>query len=283
MARSTPGKKRPPKKARPLRKPVRRTPAWLPPAATIGGLAVIVGAFLLIRWASTAPPVQPPNPDTTAAVVAILTNVQATELEQVGKGSATQVITPINGQLLTVSGKPLVFYYGAEFCPFCAAERWPVIIALARFGTFQGLTLTTSSSTDVFPNTPTFTFHGVTYTSTYIVFQAVEASDRNQNPLESPTSDQQALLQKYDPSGGIPFIDFANRYALPKASYQPDVMSGMSALAIAGALKDPQSAQAQAILGSANLITAAVCLTTGDQPASVCSGAAIQALEKTLK
>ena len=276
--------KPPPKRAqRPLRKPVRRTPAWVAPAATVAGLAVLVGAFFLIRYVTTAPPLPPANQDTTAAVLAIITNPQAASLEQVGKGTATNVITSIKGQPWKyASGKPVVFYYGAEFCPFCAAERWPLIIALSRFGTFAGLAPTTSSSTDVYPNTQTFTFHGAGYVSTFIVFQSVEASDREQKPLQTPNAEQQAVLSKYDPSGGIPFIDFANAYALPKASFQPDVITGMSALVIADALKDPQSPQAQAILGSANLITAAICKVTANQPSAVCGGAAIQAIEGTL-
>ncbi len=34
-------------------------------------------------------------------------------------------------------GKPEVLFVGAEFCPFCAAERWPLIVALSRFGHFS--------------------------------------------------------------------------------------------------------------------------------------------------
>jgi hypothetical protein len=276
---------RPAAHARPraLRKPVRQTPPWVAPAATLAGMAVLIGAFVFIRWATTTPPPQPTSQDTTAAVLAIITSLPPSELEQVGEGSATDVITPITGPALTgSSGQAVVFYYGAEFCPYCAAERWPLIIALSRFGTFAGLRSTTSSSSDVYPDTPTFTFLTATYASKYALFQSVEASDRNENPLQTPNADQQALLSKYDPSGKIPFIDFANRYALPKPSYQPDVLTGMSALAIADALRDPPSPQAQAVLGSANLLTAVMCKTTGNQPSSVCSGAAIQTIERGL-
>ena len=270
-------------KGRPLRKPVRRRPAWIAPVATLAGLAVLVGAFILIRWATTAP-VQPPNQDTTAAVIATITSLPASEMDQVGNGSVSNVIKPVNGQPpLAISGRPVVFYYGAEFCPFCAAERWPLIIALSRFGAFSGLRATMSSSTDVYPDTQTFTFAGATYTSSYVVLQTVEASDRNENPLQTPTPDQKALLTQLDPSGGIPFIDFGNRYLVVKVSYEPSVISGMSALAISDALKDPNSAQAQAILGSANQITAAICLTTTNQPASACSGPAVAAAEHSLK
>jgi hypothetical protein len=133
----------------------------------------------------------------------------------------------------------------------------------------------------VFPNTPTFTFHGATYTSQYIDFQAVEASDRLQNPLETPTSAQQAVIKKYDPADTIPFIDFGNRFVVPKPSYMPDVLAGKSWAQIANAVSNPQSPEAQAIVGSANLLTAAVCVLTGDQPASVCTPA-IDAIEAKL-
>jgi hypothetical protein len=212
-----------------------------------------------------------------------ITSIPGSELDAVGKGSANNPIKPVSGTLLSgPKALPEVFYLGAEYCPYCAAERWPMIIALSRFGTFSGLKTTTSSSSDVYPNTPTFTFHGATYTSQYIDFVSVETTDRDRNPLESPTAAQQALVTQYDTSGSIPFVDFGNRYAFSGAMYLPDILSGMSWQAVADTLQQPASNQAKAILGSANLITAAVCKMTSDQPASVCYSATIQSLEKSL-
>jgi thiol-disulfide isomerase/thioredoxin len=266
-----------------MRKPVSHTPGWVTPLAVVAGIAVLVGAFLLIRWYTT--PVAPPplNVDATQRVLATITTIPASELDAVGKGSANNVIKPVPGTVLTgPNGHPEVFYLGAEYCPYCAAERWPMIIALSRFGTFSGLKTTSSTSSDVYPNTPTFTFHGASFTSQYIDFVSVETTDRDRNPLESPTPAQQALVNQYDASGSIPFVDFGNRYAFSGAMYLPDVLSGMSWQAVADALQQPDSAQAKAILGSANLITAAICKVTADQPPSVCSSATIQAIEKTL-
>ena len=266
-----------------MRKPVSRTPVWVTPLAVVAGIALLVGAFLLIRWYTTPVPPPPLNVDATQKVVAAITGIPAAELDSVGKGSANNLIKPVSGTPLTgPNGHPEVFYLGAEYCPYCAAERWPIIIALSRFGTFSGLTTTTSSSSDVYPNTPTFTFHGATYTSQYIDFVSVETTDRDRNPLESPTAAQQALVTQYDTSGSIPFVDFGNRYAFSGAMYLPDVLSGMSWQAVADTLQQPDSSQAKAILGSANLITAAVCKLTADQPTAVCSSATIQAIEKTL-
>jgi thiol-disulfide isomerase/thioredoxin len=247
------------------------------------GLALIIAVFLFIRWYTTPLPPTAPSSGTTQQVVATITSLPSSELEAVGQGSATNTLKPITGTPLTGStGKPEVFYLGAEFCPYCAAERWPLIIALSRFGTFSGLQTTSSSSTDVYPNTPTFTFRAATYTSQYVDFRSVELSDRNGNPLQSPTSAEQNIVSQYDPSSVIPFVDFGNRYAFTGATYSPAVLSGSSWQAIATSLQQPDSSQAKAILGSANLITAAICRSTGDQPSAVCGSPAIQALEQKL-
>ncbi len=267
---------------KPVRKPVRRTPRWVLPVAIVGGIALVVAAFFLVRWYVTpqAPPA--PSHDTTQFVVTQITTIPTSDFETIGQGTANNLLKPVSGTPLTgATGKPLVLYIGAEYCPYCAAERWALIVALGRFGTFSGLHTTTSSSTDVFPDTPTFTFHGATYTSDYIDFRAVEQSDREQNPLETLSSADRAVYGKYG-SGSIPFVDFGNRYVLSGATYPPDLLSGQSWQAIADELRDPSSPQAKAVVGSANLLTAAICKATSDRPASVCSTPAIQALEKKL-
>jgi len=265
-----------------MRKPVSRTPTWLPAAASVGGIALVVVAFLAYRWATTpAPPVISPN--SAALVISTITSLPATQLEQAGTGSAKNSIKKVSGStLIGPNGKPEVFYLGAEYCPYCAAERWPMIIALSRFGTFTGLQTTTSSSTDIYPNTPTFTFRSATFASQYVAFQSVETSDRNQNALQTQTSDQQALVSKYDTTNSIPFVDFGNHYAFAGAMYLPDILGNMSWQQVADSLQQPGSPQARAILGSANLITAAICQISGQQPAAVCSGSSIQSIEAGL-
>jgi len=268
----------------PVRKPVAGTPSWVLPAAVVAGLAVVIAAFLVIRWYTTPLPPKAPSQDTTAQVIAIITNLPSSEFDTVGQGTATNLVKPVSGSTLTgATGKPEVMYVGAEYCPYCAAQRWPLIIALSRFGTFSGLQTTTSSSTDVFPNTITFTFRGATYSSQYVDFHAVETLDREQNPLQTPSSADQQLMDRYDSGGTIPFLNFGNHYASTGAYYLPDTISGMSWLALADTLKQPDSTQSKAIIGAANLITAAICKMNGDQPASVCSSATIQSLEKNLK
>lgn len=202
----------------------------------------------------------------------------------------------VNGKALTSGGKPEILYVGAEYCPYCAAQRWSMIVALSRFGTFSGLKTIHSSSTDAYPNTPTWSFYGSKYTSPYINFSSVEetTNERQGNSnstsvnyvtLQTPTAAQQALVNQYDPgangyTGAIPFIDMGNKYVEVgnMSPYGPTVIDGKSWSQIAAALTQPSSAIAKGVLGSANYMTAAICKMTNNQPASACTPA-IQTLE----
>jgi thiol-disulfide isomerase/thioredoxin len=262
----------------------------------IAVIAVVV-AFIVIK-ANNKPATNSSNGPTgsaLASVVSKVTNVPASTLDKIGSGSFTGKIPPVNGGTpLTSGGKPEMLYMGAEYCPYCAAERWSMIVALSRFGTFSGLSTVHSSTTDTPSNLPTFTFHGSSYTSKYLTFTPVEMqtnvldqSTGNYPVLEKPTAAQQALLTKYDAApyttsaGAIPFIYFGGKYLSVGATYDPTVLNGKSWDQIASALSDPNSAIAKAIGGSANHITAAICKMTGNQPASACT-ATVQSLEKSL-
>lgn len=268
---------------RPTRKPVSGTPVWVGPAAVAALVALVVVAFLVYRWYTTPLAAKTPAANETQQVIAQITSLSASEFDSVGQGTANNLLKPISGAPLTgASGKPEVFYLGGEFCPFCGAQRWPLIIALSRFGKFSGLKTSASSADIEFPNTPTFSFHGATYTSQYIDFRGLETTDRDQNPLDTPTSAEEQLFTKFNSQGTIPFVDVGNRYAFTGAMYSPEALAGQSWQAVADELKDPTSVQAKAIIGSANLLTAAICKITSDQPAAVCSSATIQGLEQKL-
>ena len=66
---------------------------------------------------------------------------------------------------LTIGGKPAIVFISEESCPFCAAERWPLVVALSHFGTWSDLGSTRSSATDIYPDTATFSFRNARYTS----------------------------------------------------------------------------------------------------------------------
>jgi thiol-disulfide isomerase/thioredoxin len=234
-----------------------------------------------------------PTGSALTAVVDKVTSVPASALDAAGDGGGAVTGKPsnISGSTLTENGKPEMFYMGAEYCPYCASERWAMIVALSRFGTFSGLSTVHSSSTDVDPNTPTFTFYKSSYTSPYLTFTPVElttnvpdsSTSSGYVTLQTPTAAEQALVNKYDSSNGsIPFIDFGNHLAITGVSYDPGVLHGLSWSTIATDLSNPTSPVAKAILGTANYITAAICKgLTNNQPASACTST-VQSLESQI-
>jgi Domain of unknown function (DUF929) len=234
-----------------------------------------------------------------AAVVDKVTSVPTSVSDAVGDGGSALLSagkpTTISGSPLTANGKPEMLYIGAEYCPYCAAERWAMIVALSRFGTFSGLATIHSAAAngagqaEPYPNTPTWTFLHASYSSPYLTFTPVETytnipdtATGTYTTLETPTAAQQALITKYGGSAGsIPFIDFGNKYVISGATYFPTGFSALGWSQIAADLHNPNSAPAQMVLGTANYITAAICKMTGNQPASACTST-VQALESQI-
>ena len=89
---------------------------------------------------------------------------------------------PASNKVLLVGGKPEVLFIGAEYCPYCAAERWALVMALSKFGTFSNVMGVISSSTDVNANTPTFSLYHSGYTSPYLSFVPVRDRDEDRGP-----------------------------------------------------------------------------------------------------
>jgi Domain of unknown function (DUF929) len=252
-------------------------------------VVVVVVVFVIVAVTGKSTSSSSANGPTGAAlakVVADTTSVPARTLAAVGAGTVATPPTSINGTALTSGGKPEMLYIGAEYCPYCAFERWGMIVALSRFGTFKGLSTTHSSSTDIYPNTPTWTFYKSTYTSKYLAFTPVEettnqpaSNGQGYVPLQSPTAAQEALIAKYDAppyvasasKGAIPFVYFGGHYLITGASALPSVLTGKSWATIASSLHDPSTSVAKAVNGTANFITAAICKMTSNQPSNVCT------------
>jgi len=280
-------------------------------------VAIVVIALVLVKLnsgGSTPAASSGPTGSALAAVTKQVTDVPTSVTDKVGDGGVNKglfVSAPtsadvqsaatnlgsyfatVNGTALTANGKPEVLFMGGEYCPYCAAQRWAIVNALSRFGTFTGLTTTHSSSTDAYPNTPSFTFYGSKYTSNYITFVPVEQYTNISNgsggytTLQTPTSAQAALAAQYDPGTGtgspIPFIDMGNKYVQVGnlSPLSPQLLQGLSWAQVAADMNNPNSSVGQAEIGNANYMTAAICKLTGNQPASACTPT-IQKLEANL-
>jgi len=240
--------------------------------AAIGAVtAVLAVVVALVAIKLTSAPVRPVATESAASSV-IVRQVSTVPAAVLTGASTGQVITPLqavqgSGPPLTIGGKPAIVFVSEESCPFCAAERWSLAVALSHFGTWSHLGSTTSSATDVYPGTATLSFRTAVYRSSELILRTTELADNAGHPLQAQTSLDTRLIGSFDvppyvnsadQSGAVPFLDIANRYILAGAQYSPQVLAGLSAAQIASQLANPSSPVAQAIDGSARVIVAAI-------------------------
>jgi len=246
----------------------RRAISILSSVVAVALVIVLVAILAITHKSSTkSDSSRPPVP---AAVMKDLTSVSPATLAKVGVGTASYAPKKVTDKPLTAGGKPELLFIGGEFCPICAAQRWPLIVALSKFGTFSGVKYMHSAVDD--GNYPTFTFYKSTYSSPYLTFVSREVEDRNSQPLENPTSAENALWEKYTSKSAptFPFIDYGGKVVATSASFDGSVLGTQTQAQIAAQLNDPSKPVSKAIDGSANLVTAAVCTMTGNKPASIC-------------
>ena len=272
------------------------------------GLVVLLvagGAIYFITNKSTTNTTYIATTSAPAQVVHDVTTIPASTWDKVGVSSSVQVAKPtvISGNPpMVLDGKsPGMLYYGAEYCPYCAAERWAMTAALSRFGTWSNLQITASSLSDVDAGTHTLSFHGATLDSPYITFRGIEqytnipvsGSPGQYTTLQNPTKEEGKILAQYSsskflPNGSsngsisFPFVDINNALLFSGASYDPQILAGLSWSTIASGLSDPTNPVTQAILTTGNYMSAGICQASKGQPSSVCQSSGVQAAAKAL-
>ena len=268
-----------------------RSRLWLT-AGPVVLVLVAVAVLVIVKVASGSGSVKSGEAPgaAPASLVSALGSVPAATLNTVGAGTAgakpfTSLPTNVNGAALTRGGLPRVMYVGAEYCPYCAAERWAMVVALSRFGSFHNLGTTASSPSDVFPNTLSLSFHGASFTSSVLAFDGYEiesnqAQGSGYAPLDKLSSSDQALFQSS--GGAFPYVNIGGRYVISGASYSPQLLAGLSRAQVAAALADPNSKVAKAVDGTANAISAAVCAVTNQKPSAVCTAPGVVAARAKL-
>jgi hypothetical protein len=255
-----------------------------PVAVVIAVVAILVA--VKVASGSSGPKSGVKAATAAQSVAAAVTGVPLAVLDKIGTGDVATPPTALTGSPLSADGKPRILFVGAEWCPYCAAERWPLAIALSRFGTLTGLGEVSSSPSDVYPNTATLTLHGSSYSSQYLSLTAKEiysnqASGNSYQPLDTLDAADQALFTSVG-KGSFPFIDIGGKYLISGASYDPATLEGKTQAQIAAALSDSSSPIAKAVDGSANVITAALCTLTGNKPAAVCTSPGVAAAAAAL-
>lgn len=258
---------------------------WFLVGGIIVMVIVVVGIFI---WASRqqSNDVVHGSQDAQAAV----TSISPQTFKTVGAGSAKTLFRQLPSDTSIPNGpngKPQLLYVGADWCPFCAAQRWAIMAALSRFGTFDNKLDTVSSAEQ---NVVTFSFHGAKYTSQYIDFVSIETQDNNGKTLDTPTAEQRKLIDTYDAppyvaesdKGTIPFMLVGNAATSTGSFFSPQLLLNRSYADVANGLKNPNSDISKGIIGSANYLTAAICKITNNQPANVCTQEPIPTLSNSL-
>jgi hypothetical protein len=273
---------------------------------------ILIGVVGLVTYALThvsTPATVTQTALTSPAVLATVSTVPSTTFDDVGvtvpgvELTAPRVTT---GQTTpTVGGRPEVLFVGAEYCPFCAAERWPLVVALARFGRFTVLHDATSAPQSVFPGTSTFSFAGAQYTSAYVTFVGVELYSDQVGPdgtfirIATLTPSQSALVAHSAGSGSptstgtAPFVDIGGRLVTTTSAFSPALLAGQSQSQIAGEVAKPpplptgttgtvDPPTGQAIVAASNQLSAGICAATGQRPAAVCGSKGVRAADQSL-
>lgn len=200
--------------------------------------------------------------------------------------TALRSVKRVSATPLVDAGKPVLFFMGGQFCPFCAADRWAFVAATSRFGTWTNLRgLHSQGGVDGFASLPTYNLVGARYQSDLISLRHKEVADVAGNSLESLAHLESGLVNAYDPGGSIPLTvagGASGQYTVGLA-FSPGLLKGQTfdtlRQAVAANAATPTVA---AINAEADAITALLCKLTGGNPGSVCSTPNIAGLQNRL-
>jgi Domain of unknown function (DUF929) len=259
--------------------------------------AVVVGVLVLPGAVARAASHSDGSTPISRHVVALVTSVPASTLNQVGAGILAPPGPILQGDFdvvklhrpLVSQGKPELLDAAFAWCPHCASESWSLAIALSRFGTLTGLRAINSgtyycklqaactlSTVLCFPNTHGLSFLDASYQSPYLTFVPLVLLDVNGKPVEKPTRQENAALSRFDRPGAVPALDIGGAYGFVNAGYDTGILAHKTWSQIAGSLADPRTPIARRVDGLANLITAAICKATKGQPIGVCESKGVQ-------
>ena len=241
--------------------------------------AAVVAVIVIIGVTGSSHNGSARQPATAAAVHQMDSVPLQAMVTGLGKVTAGNLVyaNPATGGALTSGAKPELLYVGAEFCPICGAERWPMTLALMKFGTFTGLKQTHSAKQD--GDVGTWSYYGSTYTSPYLTFVPYEVEENQPYPnykkLDTPPSSVATIWSQNQPSGqSFPFIDFNGKEILQSAQFNPTVVEFKSFNDILSTVGTNDNTIGAYINASAAVFTKYICGITNDQPGNVCSAVA---------
>ncbi len=106
------------------------------------------------------------------------------------------------------SGKVVVFFYGATWCPYCSAGSWTIYKALSEYGTLtpDPPSLQYSSLSDVYAGTPEVVLGNLGLTSSNVSFQVSEDQSGVEGTFPGTSNCYQAAYVSAYSGSAIPFL-----------------------------------------------------------------------------
>jgi hypothetical protein len=119
---------------------------------------------------------------------------------------------------------------------------------------------------------PTYNLIPATYSSEYIDFTSKELKAHDGSNLQQFDSEEQQIVNQFDPKGSFPFLFINGQYArIGDSGYSPGLIDSMTFDALQAQVTSGAKTDATAAISAeADLITAYICHSTGGQPAAAC-------------
>jgi hypothetical protein len=259
----------------------------------MGKIVLVVVTFGLLGAASAvAASGSDGSRPASATVLAEVSSVPASTFDAVGLGRVQKnnlTLTRLSGPAPGTGAKPVILATIAEWCPHCVANSWVLALALERFGTLTGLRTINSGTyygkhggSPAFSNTHGLSFIDASYSSQYVIFKPVIRFAKDGAPLEHETKAEKRTLRSFHALGSFPALDFGGAFGLTGLGFSPGILHGLTPAQIASQLANPSSAVAPYIDGEANLLTAALCVATAQQPTATCRSTGVTAAAAAL-
>ncbi|MGB9168189.1 MAG: DUF929 family protein [Nitrososphaeraceae archaeon] len=149
----------------------------------------------------------------------------------------------------TISGKKLIFFLGAGFCPYCAAERWAIVEGLRKFAEWKELIENHSASTnEKFLNIATFDFSHFKYESSFVEFRGNEIADRDSKGKEILEKIDKEILETYNPDHLIPFLLIDGQFMQFGTGINPESLEKLNHEEIRKMISDENSVVGKSII-----------------------------------
>lgn len=112
----------------------------------------------------------------------------------------------------TQNGAPVVYFYGASWCPYCSASSWAIWKTLYEFGSLSGNYTSFSSLSDAYAGTPEMVLGNAVLSSPNITFVVNEDLTGVDGNFPGTSNCVEAAYVGAYSGGSIPFVAINGQY-----------------------------------------------------------------------